>query len=257
MKRQKGFTLIELLVVIAIIALLVSILLPSLNRARELAKRAVCATNLNGLGKALVLYGGTSDDRMPSLTDDATSGNWVSAPAQAADMAALFAAENCNANGWYLLIEEGFVGEKGFKCPSDGAWAGIEDKDDKGFSGWDSFSYALQVTSTGFPSYIGAGSQSSSVILAGDQSETAGVDDAGGNANHGWEYINVLNGSNSVSNHRLPSDSTSEKNNWGYENDDIYTRGVDTSGTAITGSGTTAGRAMDPNDSYCVGQPTD
>jgi len=54
--RRKGFTLIELLVVVAIIALLVSMLLPSLNRARELAKRAMCGANLNGIGKALVNY---------------------------------------------------------------------------------------------------------------------------------------------------------------------------------------------------------
>ena len=255
MRQKKGFTLIELLVVIAIIALLVSILLPSLNRARELAKRAVCATNLNGLGKALVLYGGTSDDRMPSLTSD--TGSETAQPTQEDNMAGLFNTKNENANGWYLLIEEGYVGEKGFKCPSDGAWAGIDDKERKGFSGWDSFSYALQVTTTGFPSYIGASNQSSSIILAADQPENVGADDAGGNANHGWEYINVLNGSNSVTNHRLPSSSTNEKNNWGYENDDIYIRGVASPGPGTTGSGTTAGKAMDPNDSYCVGQPTD
>ena len=51
-----GFTLIELLVVVAIIAVLISILLPSLSRARENARRAVCLANLRGIVSACLLY---------------------------------------------------------------------------------------------------------------------------------------------------------------------------------------------------------
>jgi prepilin-type N-terminal cleavage/methylation domain-containing protein len=54
--KPKGFTLIELLVVIAIIALLVSILLPSLNRAKDLAKRAVCSVNLKNISTGMYMY---------------------------------------------------------------------------------------------------------------------------------------------------------------------------------------------------------
>jgi prepilin-type N-terminal cleavage/methylation domain-containing protein len=56
MRKIIGFTLIELLVVIAIIALLVSILLPSLNTARDLAKRSVCMSNQHQLYVATALY---------------------------------------------------------------------------------------------------------------------------------------------------------------------------------------------------------
>ena len=54
--RIRGFTLIELLVVIAIISLLVAILIPSLNRAKELARRVVCASGLHQGHVALMTY---------------------------------------------------------------------------------------------------------------------------------------------------------------------------------------------------------
>ncbi len=53
---KRAFTLIELLIVIAIIALLVSILLPSLSRAKALARRAVCSSNIRNLQLANVGY---------------------------------------------------------------------------------------------------------------------------------------------------------------------------------------------------------
>lgn len=54
--NHNGFTLIELLVVIAIISLLVSILLPSLAKAREIAAQVTCATQLRNVGNAMHMY---------------------------------------------------------------------------------------------------------------------------------------------------------------------------------------------------------
>ncbi len=69
-----GFTLIELLVVIAIIALLLTLLMPSLNRARELARRAVCATNLHTWAVAAHQFASEHDGLPPSAYHEPTQG---------------------------------------------------------------------------------------------------------------------------------------------------------------------------------------
>lgn len=61
-----GFTLVELLVVIAIIAMLVGLLIPAVQRAREAGRRATCMNNQQQLGKAIMGYV-TSKDRFPPL----------------------------------------------------------------------------------------------------------------------------------------------------------------------------------------------
>src|SRR5258705_798080 len=67
MRRKRGFTLVELLVVIAIIALLIAILLPALNKAKETANRVKCSSNLRQIFQAMQNYALDNRDKYPRI----------------------------------------------------------------------------------------------------------------------------------------------------------------------------------------------
>jgi len=154
MRRGKGFTLIELLVVIAIIGLLVTILVPGLQKVWELARRAVCATRLNAMGKGFTIYAGDNDQKMPWIPSadwtvaTGTNAMSVAAPGTLSPTALMF-----------LLVRTGQ--EVGlFICPSDTSASKMDDPkftdaqgnknyywdfyDDQGGEHWKKVSYSMQ-----------------------------------------------------------------------------------------------------------------
>ena len=75
-KKRFGFTLVELLVVISIIALLLAILMPSLQRAREQARSVVCLNNMRQYGLAVYFYADDHNGTLPMYTYPDGSGRY-------------------------------------------------------------------------------------------------------------------------------------------------------------------------------------
>lgn len=110
---RAGFTLIELLVVVAIIAILISILLPALGRAKEAARAAVCAANMKSVGQAFSIY--LAENRAvypPSYMYPYNS-------AGAVDFQNQNAAHPYGYLHWsWFLFGQGAVDDDAFTCPS-------------------------------------------------------------------------------------------------------------------------------------------
>jgi prepilin-type N-terminal cleavage/methylation domain-containing protein len=114
---RKGFTLIELLVVIAIISLLLSILIPSLNKAKSLAKNVVCLSNLKQLGLSWQLYLGDYRGEFPLSPDDGWFG-WGGGDFDLFD----------NATPLDERPVRSYIdGDEIYKCPSDNDSGAIND----------------------------------------------------------------------------------------------------------------------------------
>ena len=121
--KLKAFTLIELLVVVAIIALLISILLPSLARARELSKRTVCSANLRGVGQACKIYANDNDDLWPTVTSTNLDVDYVGniggpTPQDRTNESNRTSSSLSTTRNFWWLIREGDITVKLMRCPS-------------------------------------------------------------------------------------------------------------------------------------------
>ncbi len=109
--KKRAFTLIELLVVIAIIALLLSIILPSLKMAKERGKTVVCSSSLKGVGVGVSAFLIENDDIFHKGRNNGMWNNWVDGSGDELEYDHWLAY-------WGIAYSEYTSGRDAFECPS-------------------------------------------------------------------------------------------------------------------------------------------
>ncbi|HSI35449.1 MAG TPA: prepilin-type N-terminal cleavage/methylation domain-containing protein [Tepidisphaeraceae bacterium] len=178
--RRPAFTLVELLVVIGIIALLISILLPSLSKAREQGNRVKCLSNMRQLGLAMQLYTGDNKGAVPRpSTATGQFEDWI------------YWQSARDPNEGRLVKYQGDGGTFNpelYRCPSDSDASGRTYK----------FSYTINEYISGHVGYnhpcrkLSSIRRASEIILFIDEASTSADDGCWAPQNYASQKVNVL-----------------------------------------------------------------
>ena len=231
---------------ISLLALLVSILVPTLGRARELAKQAICGANLNAIGKGVALYvtEPSNLDRFPLRVTSGDVKSPLGRSTAAGDVYDPALGPHAMQNPW-VMIRAGTISRQVFQCPSDQDW--VDHKSGTPVAlpryGWTDrrqFSYTMhkpygaQVEvedekQADKRARLSTPRPGAFVIFAdknvGGRIYYNGRKDKNPPANHPADGFNILSYQGTVRFHKTPVNKPSANSKAGVGNDDIYCAG--------------------------------